>query len=67
MISYKDTRAPSRYVEAGYKSRADYLEHMALDYGVDLETVWQLANVYGPSEDFDGLVNALEDAAELAW
>lgn len=67
MISMTDTRPPTRYVEAGYANRADYLECMALDYGVDLETVRQLANVNGPNEDFDGLVIALEDAAEMAW
>lgn len=51
----------SIYQENGYKNRADYLRCMAEDYGADLETVIVLSDLLGPSEDFDGLVNALED------
>jgi hypothetical protein len=35
---------------------------MSEDYGVPLETVLVIADTYGPNEDFDGLINALEDA-----
>lgn len=55
------------YVEHGYKNRADYLDCMAEDYGLPLDIVQSIADVNGPSEDFDGLVIALEDAAESAW
>ena len=49
------------YQRNGYKHRQDYLESLADDYEIDLETVLALAEVLGPSEDFDGLVSAIED------
>jgi len=52
------------YKANGFDSRADYLKHLAYDYGVTIETVNALADELGPSEDFDGLVLALEDYAE---
>lgn len=54
----------SIYMQLGYTSRRDYLRFMSDDYGVPLETVYALASILGPIEDFDGLINALEDAAE---
>jgi len=51
------------YLEYGAENRAEYLEMLADDYGVDLATVYALADVLGPMEDFDGLVTSLEDAA----
>ena len=50
------------YQANGYESRKHYLRCMSEDYGVPLEVVYSLADILGPSEDFDGLVNALEDA-----
>jgi len=50
------------YQENVYKDRQDYLECIALDYGVPLEVVISLAEVLGENEDWDGLVLALEDA-----
>ncbi len=52
------------YEEMGYPNRTAYLEDLAFDYGVDLDTVKCLADILGPSEDFDGLVSALEDFCE---
>lgn len=52
------------YKDNGYKSRVDYLECLAEDFGVDCGVVMALAGVLGPSEDFDGLVTALEDYDE---
>lgn len=49
------------YQENGYQDRNDYLSCIAEDYDVDLTTVRHLADLLGPNEDFDGLVNALED------
>jgi len=46
------------YQENGYKDRQDYLECIALDYGVPLEVVISLAEVLGENEDWDGLVFA---------
>lgn len=47
------------YQAAGYANRRDYLESLAQEY--DRDTVFMLASMLGPSEDFDGLVIALED------
>jgi hypothetical protein len=52
------------YQEEGYKSRRDYLECLAEDIGVDKKTVFMLAELLGPDEDFDGLVTSLEDYAD---
>jgi len=54
----------SIYTEEGYKSRRDYLDTLATDYGLDRSTVYALAGILGPNEDFDGLICALEDAAD---
>ena len=53
----------SIYTEEGYTSRRDYLECLAEDFGVPASTVFMLASMLGPDEDFDGLVCAVEDAA----
>lgn len=52
------------YKENGYKDRADYLEHLADEYCIPLETVQVLADTLGENEDFDGLVSMLKDEAE---
>ena len=52
------------YEQEGYKSRKEYLSYLADDMGIDRDTVFMLASMLGPSEDFDGLINALEDIAE---
>ena len=54
----------SVYTENGYKDRHDYLVALSEEMGVDMETVFTLASLLGPSEDFDGLVTTLEDCAE---
>lgn len=54
----------SQYTEQGYESRRDYLDSLSEDLGIDRATVYALAGMLGPSEDFDGLVTALEDHAE---
>lgn len=45
------------YKEQGYENRAAYLAGLAEEYGA--EAVYALADVFGPTEDFDGLVTAL--------
>lgn len=52
------------YRNAGFATRAAYIKHLAEEFDVDLSTVVALANMLGPSEDFDGLVTTLED---IAW
>lgn len=54
----------SIYTEEGYKNRREYLDCLADGAGVDRSTVYALAGILGPSEDFDGLVTAIEDAAD---
>jgi hypothetical protein len=49
------------YVTNGYKDRDEYLDSLADNWGIDPETVHMLADMLGPSEDFDGLVTELED------
>ena len=51
------------YLEYGAETRAEYLEMLADDYGIDIDTVHAMADVLGPMEDFDGLVTSLEDIA----
>lgn len=55
------------YTEKGFESRDDYLDCLADDYDLSTETVYQLAEFFGPLEDFDGLIIALEDQAEYEW
>lgn len=49
------------YIENGYSNRTAYLETLAEEYGADMHTVKSLAGLLGESEDFDGLVSALEE------
>ena len=53
------------YKQKGYKDRADYLDSLADEYGVSKTVVYSLADVLGPSEDFDGLVSMIEDVAYM--
>lgn len=54
----------SIYTEEGYENRRAYLDSLADDFGLDRSTVYALAGILGSSEDFDGLICALEDAAD---
>jgi hypothetical protein len=51
----------SVYTENGYANRQDYLNELREEYG---ELVNILISVLPASEDFDGLVTALEDAMD---
>lgn len=50
------------YQEQGFENRRAYLDSLCEEY--PREVVYALAGLLGPSEDFDGLVTSLEDAAE---
>jgi len=50
------------YEEKGYGNRSQYLESLSDDYDVDLDIVLDIAELLGETEDFDGLINSLEDA-----
>lgn len=53
----------SVYTDHGYANRKAYLIDLADQIGAPLEIVFALADILGPTEDFDGLVTELEDAA----
>ena len=50
------------YKAEGYANRRAYLDSLCEEYPRTI--VYTLAAMLGPSEDFDGLITALEDAAE---
>jgi hypothetical protein len=51
----------SIYTDNGYESRAEYLACMSDEYGINIDKVEMVADLLGPSEDFDGLVTTLQD------
>lgn len=51
----------SVYTDNGYANRKEYLNELREEYG---ELVNILTSVLPSSEDFDGLITALEDAME---
>ena len=51
----------SIYKENGFDTRVDYLIVLADTYGIDQSIVFAMADMLGKNEDFDGLINALED------
>ncbi len=50
------------YETHGYTDRIEYLNDLCAEYPRDI--VFALADMLGQSEDFDGLVTALQDYAE---
>lgn len=50
------------YTAHGYANRREYLEGLCDEYPRSF--VYALADLLGPNEDFDGLITALEDAAQ---
>lgn len=62
MNAYSNPRSEMDiYVKNGYRNRDHYLNELADREGVDADVVFALADLYGPGEDFDGLVTALQD------
>jgi hypothetical protein len=53
------------YQQHGFHNREDYLESLSELYHAPQGTVEFLAKLYGPSEDFDGLIVALEEYDEV--
>lgn len=49
------------YTKHGFKDREEYLDSLADEYGQPKMVVHALADLLGPNEDFDGLINALEE------
>jgi hypothetical protein len=54
------------YIQNGYKDRTEYLNNIADNYGIDSFTVNMIADMLGPSEDFDGLISELDDYEMLS-
>ncbi len=54
-----------RYAEEGADSRFDYLLGLAEANDLPLQGVIEVADLMGPDEDFDGLVIAIEDQADM--
>lgn len=54
-----------RYQRAGAKTRGQYISNLAKERGISEHTVRQLAHTLGESEDFDGLLNALDDIEDM--
>jgi|APGre2960657373_1045057.scaffolds.fasta_scaffold19108_6 hypothetical protein len=57
------TRAAFAFIEE-IMERKEYLNGLAEDFGIDPGIVYMMADLLGPSEDYDGLISALEDYSE---
>ena len=53
------------YKERGFSNRNDYLTELADNYGISSFDVYSISEMLGDNEDFDGLINALEDYSYL--
>jgi hypothetical protein len=60
-----EINSSERYNANGYKDREDYLQSLTKEFGIDRSAVSMISDMLGPSEDFDGLVSALEDFADM--
>ena len=58
----KDPQSVNPYLRQGFQNRGEYLRQVAEDYGLPLWKVWQVADLLGPNEDFDGLLVSLPDS-----
>lgn len=56
---------PTPYQQEGYDTRAAYLRGLADAYGMTPFEVESIADVLGETEDFDGLIAALEDFQDM--
>jgi hypothetical protein len=59
MFTTYDFTANAPYKD--YGGRKGYLKMLATDYGIEFSDVWEIAELLGPEEDFDGLVSTLDD------
>ena len=53
------------YKEKGFSDRNEYLTELADNYGISSFDVYSISEMLGDNEDFDGLINALEDYSYL--
>ena len=66
-LTYGDSIMYDIYRDNGYINRRDYLKQLAADMDLDAGLVFNLADLLGPDEDFDGLVTSLEDYSLTLW
>ena len=55
----------NRYKKAGYETREDYLNNLAVRYNINPMIISGLAEILGDEEDFDRLISAIEDMNDL--
>lgn len=49
------------YKRMGFDNRKEYLLQLSNEYDMPSRDIFKMANLLGSSEDFDGLIVALED------
>lgn len=54
----------SIYQSEGFENRKEYLNHLSEEYDIPKDVVYTIASMLGSSEDFDGLISALDDYCE---
>ena len=55
----------NRYKKAGYDTREDYLNDLAVRYNINPMIISGLAEILGDEEDFDGLISGRSDSGRL--
>ena len=55
----------NEYQSAGFADRRAYLDNLSEQMDIERRMVYQLAQMLGPNEDFDGLITTLEDYADM--
>lgn len=48
------------YIKNGFLTRSQYLNSLVDEYDIPFNTILSLSNILGKTEDFDGLISALE-------
>lgn len=56
-------RVDDVYVAKGFADREDYLKSLSEKYGLEVDLIAMIADLYGEEEDFDSLVSTLQDIA----
>lgn len=60
--TYEELQAPENpYKAHGFTTRSAYLSSLTESFDVPVNVIFSLAQQLGRSEDFDGLISALED------
>ena len=57
----KKSEKPNPYKERGFENRSEYLKDLFQEHDVEAYVGFAVADMLGPNEDFDGLINSLED------